>query len=316
MQTVEFYDRWVNGRGLRLVELLSGKWPKQAPERSLCSTDNTAQTTIALQRYEDVKPKLPVLDSGALLPVSHVLLHGSMATGDSCAFSDIDIAVIIEDRRAFPAEQHRDAVFELRRLLHAALAYDPLMHHGLMFIGASTLDNYDQRFLPVDTLRKARVLHGPPVLELSVTDASHSAFVQKLRQCAASLRKHVGEHTFWQNDFRLKNFLSGALLMPARVLAARGTHVYKRESFEMARDLFDRADWEFIARCEGLRVFWKSAPDPLPHRWVPDRCHPRLLEVVGSRTSSTLNARRLSKQMIEGLLRSAQRFLDRVEAIA
>jgi hypothetical protein len=239
-----------------------------------------------------------------------------MATGDACAFSDIDIAVFVDDRRAFSMGQHRAAVFELRRLLHRVLAYDHLMHHGLMFFPASALQHYDQRFLPIDTLRYARVLHGPPELSLTLADPPDGAFTQSVRACAASLRKHVRERTFLRNDYCLKNFLSGALLMPARVLAAHGIHVYKRDSFEIAREMFDRADWEFVARCEGLRAFWKSPPEPLPHRYVPSRCHPRLRQVIGAQMSPVMNARRLSNVMTNGLLQSAERFLDRVEAVA
>jgi predicted nucleotidyltransferase len=316
VQTVDFYDRWVNGSGLRLVQLASGEAPShQAPEPSPAVAATAPNITLDLERY-DGAPELPALDAEALLPISHVLVHGSMATHDSCAFSDVDIAVIVDDRGRFSPELHRAAVLELRRLLHAVLAYDPLMHHGLMFFPASGLACYDQRFLPLETLKCARVLHGPSALNVHLTDAPASLFRDALRRCAASLRKHVRERTFLNNDYRLKNFLSGALLMPARILAARGIHVYKRDSFEIARELFARSDWEFILRCEGLRAFWKTPREPMAHRLVPNNCHPSLRQVIGLRMSPTMNARRLSKAMTDGLLRSAERFLDRVEAAA
>jgi hypothetical protein len=185
-----------------------------------------------------------------------------------------------------------------------------------MFLPASALTKYDQRFLPIDALRYARVLHGSQTVEIGAAAAPPAAFAETLRRCALSLRKHLRERKFLHDDYRLKNFLSGALLMPARVLAARGIHVYKRESFDMARELFDRADWEFIARCEALRAYWKLPPEPIAHRLVPEQSHPRLRQVIGSSMSPSLNARRLSTPMLEGLLRSAERFLDRAEAAA
>lgn len=313
---VEFYDKWVNGAGLRLLELATGAAPvNQAPEPSPAVRTSTHAISLNLEQYEG-EPQLPALNSEALLPISHVLVHGSMATRDACAFSDIDIAVIVDDRQPFAPEKHRAAVLELRRLLHAALAYDPLMHHGLMFLPASALTRYDQRFLPIDALRFARVLHGPATLELTPTDAESNAFAQTLRRCADSLRKHVRDRQFLQNDYLLKNFLSGALLMPARFLAARGVYVYKRESFDIAREIFDKLDWDFIARCESLRAFWKRPHEPLVHRYVPYGSNPRLRQVIGSRLSSTMNARRLSKSMTDGLLRSAERFFDRLEQVA
>lgn len=313
---MEFYDRWVNGAGLRLVQLVSGAAPEDpSPELSPTVQAGTHVSRLHLERY-DSEPQLPALNAASLLPITHVLIHGSMATHDACAFSDIDVAVIVEDRRQFKVEAHRAAVFELRRLLHAVLAYDPLMHHGLMFMRASALTNYDQRFLPIETLRCARVLHGPETLELSSTNAPQETFAERLRRCAASLRKHVRDRAFLQNDYALKNFLSGALLMPARVLAANGIHVYKRDSFEIARELFNAPDWDFITRCEALRAFWKSPHEPLADRYVPNRCHPRLRQIIGARMSPKMNVRRLSKSMVDGLLRCADRFLDRLEAVA
>jgi hypothetical protein len=54
----------------------------------------------------------------------------------------------------------------------------------------------------------------------------------------------------------------------------------------------------------------------LADRCLPKRCHPRLRLVIGSRMSSTMNARRLSTAMTDGLLKSAEQFLNRVEAVA
>jgi predicted nucleotidyltransferase len=317
VQDVDFYDRWVNGAGLRLLQLAVGAVPEnQKPKPSSPPVPaSTREITLHLSQF-DGEPELPPLDREALLPVSHVLVHGSMATRDACAFSDVDIAVIVDDTQEFAPRQYRTAVVELRRLLHAALSYDPLMHHGLMFLPASALRCYDQRFLPIETLRCARVLHGPSTLQLSLVPAPDGSFAQTLRRCAAALRKHVRERSFLQNDYQLKNFLSGALLMPARILAARGIHVYKRDSFAIAQELFSRSEWEFVARCEGLRAFWKAQHEPLADRCLPKRCHPRLRLVIGSRMSSTMNARRLSTAMTDGLLKSAEQFLNRVEAVA
>jgi predicted nucleotidyltransferase len=317
VQTVEFYDRWVNGTGLHFVELASGKAPKQAPVPSPSpSTADTPKTVISLEPYEGCKPQLPQLDAQAATPVSRVLVHGSMATQDACPFSDVDIAVIVDDCTEYTLEQHASAVRELRRLLHAALEYDALMHHGLMFFPLSGLQRYDQRFLPIETLRCARVLHGDPSLELHSGPEAKQHFADSLRRCAAALLQHLHDESYLRDDYRLKSFLSGALLMPARVLAAKGTHVYKRDSFDLARELFDRADWEFIARCEGMRCFWKRPPEPLARRCVPQKSHPRLLQIAGERVAPHMNSRRLSKAMIHGMATSAERFFGRLEAIA
>jgi predicted nucleotidyltransferase len=313
---VRYYEHWVNGAELRVAQLAAGAYPRSAPQPHPQTAPKGVNVALELAAHDSKHLALPALDTQALAPIKHVLLHGSMATGDACDFSDVDIAVFVDDMNAYAAEQHHAAVIELRRLLHGALAFDSLMHHGLMFSPAHSLQAYDQRFLPVDTLARARVLHGAQTLQVCVSPPDLQRFSQALRSCCASLRLHVESGDFLQDDYRLKNFLSGVLLMPARILAARGTYVYKRESFELARSLFSNTQWEFVARCEALRALWQRPPAPLTYRTVPETSHPRLLQIIGRWFAPRLNTRRLSSTMVDGLTRSAHRFLARVEEVA
>lgn len=303
---------------MRVAAMAAALEPHDAPDDCTCPERHRAPQFVTLQNapYDALQPRLPKLDPLRLEPIERILVHGSAATQDACAFSDLDIAVFVDDTRCYPARAHREAVGELRRLLHAALAHDPLMHHGLMFAPASALQGYDQRFLPVETLRTARVLHGSPSFEVHLLERSAAEAKQSLASCAASLARRLGGPEFLADDFQFKTFLSGALLMPARVLAARGIHVYKRESFELAREFFTARQWEFVARCEALRSLWLRPPAPVAHRLVPKMLHPRLRQIFGASYSPRLNVRRLSSVMVDGLLKSAQLFLRRVETLA
>lgn len=318
-EVVTFYERWVNGGDLRVVELAAGRAPAAAP-RPCSSAESERQagvTSLTLAPYDGAcGAPLPKLDASSLAPVSHILVHGSMATSDACAFSDVDVAVVLDDEREYPAAAHRAAVLELRRLLHAIYRYDPLMHHGLMFVAASDFRRYDQRFLPVKTLECARVLHGPPQVRVRLAPPPDGHFTGALRASASSLRRRVERRDFLADDYALKSVLSGALLMPARVLSAKGEFVYKRDSFDLARSLFTRREWEFIARCEALRSLWKRPPAPFLQRHVPSRAHPRLAQVAGARFAPRLNVSRISESMAGGLAAGASAFLDRLERIA
>lgn len=260
------------------------------------------------------EPPLKV-DSSALAPISHVLVHGSIATHDACPFSDVDVAVIVDDRREFSAEQHACAVGELRRLLDALFSYDGLMHHGLMFFPASGLYAYDQRFLPIRTLELAGVLHGPLEIKLWEAAEPRAHFTQTLRSSAQSLLRHFINRTFCVNDFLFKQVLSGTLLMPARVLAAHGTHVYKRDSFDLAREYFTEKSWELVARAEALRSAWIRPPRSALDRAMTGRVHPYLRTQLSRRASPTLNVRRLSENMIAGMEKSAKVFAERIEEL-
>ena len=303
---------------MRVAAMAAALEPRSAPETCSCPVTQRAPQILTLENapYDAPQPRLPALDPLRLEPIERILVHGSAATADSCAFSDVDIAVFVDDTRCYPAHAHRDAIAELRGLLHAALAHDPLMHHGLMFAPASALQGYDQRFLPVETLRTARVLHGSPAFDVHLLERSAGEAKATLVSCAQSLARRVQTPDFLADDFQFKTFLSGALLMPARVLAARGVHVYKRESFKLAHEFFTARQWEFIARCEALRSLWVRPPAPLPHRLVPTMLHPRLRQIFGASCSPRLNVRRLSSVMVDGLLKSAQLFLRRVETLA
>lgn len=314
-EVVTYYDRWVNGADLRVADLVAGRMPSNAPEPAPGQVLNANRTVLQLEPYDGSSPRLPHLDASKLATVRHVLVHGSMATHDACGFSDIDIAVIVDDVRSFTPDQHRRAVRELRRLLRAALGFDSLMHHGLMFFPASKLERYDERFLPIEALRCARVLHGPQTVHLHATAAPLEEFRASLRAAAASLRKRFASSDFLQNDYQFKNVLAGILLMPARVLAARGVLVYKRDSFELAREFFTPAQWDLIGRSEALRSTWVRPPAPALNSFVPPASHPHLRRIVGSRMAPRLNARRISPRMLDGLRAGANAFLDRVEAI-
>lgn len=297
--------------------MAAGAAPRVAPPA--CGRPGEQPSTthkLSLDRYGALDPALGRVQPTRLWPIRHVLVHGSAATQDMCAFSDIDVAVFVDDSRPFSAAEHRVAVRELRRLLHTIFHHDALMHHGLMFAPATSLDAYDQRFLPLETLRNARVLHGPQTFEVRVIEPARDDAAQSLASCARSLRKHLHEAAFCANDYTFKNFLSGALLMPARVLAAHGTYVYKRESFALAKELFKPQAWDFIARCEGLRALWQRPPAPAAHRAVPRAAHPKLLQIFGARYAPRLNVRRVSRPMLEGLIQTAHLFLDRVENFA
>jgi hypothetical protein len=314
---VRFYHHWVNGEQLRLVQLAAGRMPAAGPQPPSPALEGAGTPIeLDLDAHDGDPVALPALDRQALQPVSHVLLHGSMATRDGCNFSDVDIAVFVDDLRSYPIDAHHAAIAELRRLLRAVFECDALMHHGLMFAGTSSLRKYDEQFLPVAALRCARVLHGPRRLRISLADAPPERFRETLRRTAQSLRRHFADRDFLDNDYRLKSVLSGSLLMPARVLAAKGEHVYKRESFALARELFARNEWEFIARCEGLRALWVRPPAPVLGRGVPAKSHPYLRQIVDARMAPRLNVQRLSRKMIDGLTHTAHAFLDRVEAIA
>jgi len=178
-------------------------------------------------------------------------------------------------------------------LLRAVLSFDPLMHHGLMFIGRSKFGRYEETFLPVATLRLARVLYGSNVVELTFAGPDLARAKRRLRQAVAALRKQIQSGVYSRSDYHLKNFISGVLLLPALYLASRSVFVYKRDSFALAKSEFKSPQWALIERAEELRLSWRQSPGPRFISTLLRAFHPRAAMTLSARVPTRRNVRRL-----------------------
>jgi predicted nucleotidyltransferase len=242
--------------------------------------------------------------------VTNILVHGSQATDDACAFSDVDILVILDDRHQFARNDHVKAIRELRRLLASIYEFDTLMHHGLMLLPASALDAYDERFLPVETLRVSKVLAGPLSLALSPAPHDKTGSVKRIHAAAESITMQMGRRIHRRGDYQLKNLVSGILLLPALFLASKSHFVYKRESFELARPYFSAAAWNFIASAEQIRRDWIKPQYPWWKNATVAIGHPRSRTLLSEAIPTRLNLKRPSQDAaIRQLEQAASEFL-------
>jgi hypothetical protein len=274
MDVTGYYERSVNGEGLPSLAALVGAPVRGQPATSTAADASGEPIVLTLPLQTEIP--VPHLRPERLAPVRHVLVHGSQATRDACAFSDIDVLVVLEDRRRFSMREHHDAARELRALLRAVYRYDPLMHHGLMFCAASRFDAYDQSFLPVEALRCSRRLHGPQHFSLSVAPANAPAMRARVQRAVRVLGERIGERAYERGDFAFKRFISNVLLLPALVAAARGEFVYKRDSFALTKPWFTGGAWSGIARAEEYRATWTRAPQAAFQRALCEFTHPCL----------------------------------------
>jgi hypothetical protein len=291
-----YYERWVNGNGLRTASAL---WPRG---RDILAPASAPQRRVSAEHATTVEftqgpplVDLPHLDAQALAPVGSIVVHGSQATGDACAFSDVDVLAIVEDVRPFSPAEHRRAARALQSLLRRLYRIDPLMHHGLMLLPASALDAYDESFLPLETLGLARVLHGPSRLEIRTVPPDVTRLRARVRGVLYVLRRLVDERAYERSDYALKRLISNVLLLPALIAEARGSFVYKRESFALARPLFREDGWSGIARSEELRRSWRAASARTLPETLEGRIHPCLLNRAAIRRQARENAARLLK---------------------
>lgn len=314
MDAVRFYERWVNGRDLRTLPALFGAGPRSKPASAVPQSEVADATSIELGTAGPAVT-LPPLRSENLAPISCVAVHGSQATRDACDFSDVDVLVVVEDRKTFTAEEHAAAVKELQGLLRAIYRYDPLMHHGLMFFPASGFDAYDQTFLPVETLRRACALHGPSRLAIRLIPEAKNSSSKRVLNALSVIRTRLAEHAAQRDDYSFKRMISNILLLPALLAAARGHQVYKRDSFPLARDWFSDDEWSGIRRTEEYRNLWKRTNEPILQRVLGETSHPSVRVRLSARLSSRANVSRLLEPSANAWLADLNRTFQRAEAI-
>jgi len=190
--------------------------------------------------------------------VTHIILHGSYATGDTTNFSDIDILVIVDVK--FPSSLNGDIKL-LKRILYQLYMIDPLMHHGLFFIDKWIIENfYSEYFLPIETLQNGKILYGNPQINLAVVNDHFLNFqIDRLLKIINSLdNNYIKKKSFKISDWHLKYFISSLLLIPSLILGTKGIFVYKKKSFDLAPEFISDKAWQPIKIAEQIRTNWLS----------------------------------------------------------
>ena len=183
-------------------------------------------------------------------------LHGSQATQEANAFSDVDALVILRDLDNRSAEK---AV--LKKLIHSQKYFyklDPLQHHGWFILKESQLKQYPQTYFPHEIFEYCRSLYPDKGRELSICyDESRIDYVQPLRDLCASLLGKLDRGWRPQNLYSLKSFLSEFMLLPALYVQARDrAGVFKKFSFSKARHDFTAEQWLIMDEISVIRAEW------------------------------------------------------------
>ena len=255
------------------------------------------------------------IDGSRLAPIYQILLHGSQATNDTCDFSDVDVLVILDDSRPFTASEHRTAISELRALLKSIFLYDCLMHHGLMFLRRSLLEDYEEAFLPVETLQNAMVLHGPLRVRLRRAVPHLSLIKKRLRASAKSLNNRLERNDHTRNDYSFKSLLSGLLLMPSLLLESVNVFCYKKESFSLGPRQFADINWSVITWAEELRLRWKRPPTPFLQNVVSKVAHPHTIIRLSRTYPPRMNVELFLGDQADAFKTGCQEFLHCVTAL-
>ncbi|MGB6484421.1 MAG: nucleotidyltransferase domain-containing protein [Candidatus Acidiferrales bacterium] len=256
----KFYEAYVNGQGIRTSRYLAFPFGSGiAPENYLKTTaPNESSTELVFERSSNAG-----LLNQELTTVYSLLLHGSQASNEVMPFSDIDVVAILDDSLLHTPLAIKKDVLALRRFCRWMFSQDPLMHHGLMFIALSEFSHYDESFLPIQTLVEAKSICGNCRIRIIKGNSADVNAAGKLRRSLYWLCQYDFNLHHFQQDYSLKEFISGILLLPAQYLASAGRFMTKRDSFKIAYTEFPKIDWSVIQRAEEIRAKW-TAPELHP----------------------------------------------------
>ena len=176
--------------------------------------------------------------------LSYFILHGSMATLDYVkGWSDVDTFAVVKE--SIVLEPNR--LLELRQVMFDTSVFyfmvDPFQHHGTMMCSEIDLRYYPQSYLPFDTLRRSKAIikddAGLHIVERDEGIETLNAFWKALQV----IRKTYSEpDRYLSNFFNFKLFLAYLMTLPTYYLQAKGTHVYKKFSFDIVYKEF-REKW-------------------------------------------------------------------------
>jgi predicted nucleotidyltransferase len=182
--------------------------------------------------------------------VVDVLIHGSIATLDYSPWSDYDLIIIIKDKSITSINtliKIRRNIVKINKLLYLN---DPLQHHGFFIISESDLFNYDENYLPIDTIRNGVSMFGVDKIIIFKINSNKKYWQNKLLKLIYEL-KSIDVSSL--NIFTWKLFCHNMLLIPSLFLETQGIYVYKKHSFELISKYFDKDDLEIIDYLSNIR---------------------------------------------------------------
>lgn len=195
-------------------------------------------------------------------------VHGSLGTYEEIPYSDFDALAIIKNS----VFKDRKRLIRVARKLCGAQSImfqcDPLQHHGWFVLSEAQLNSYPEWYFPVELFDHAKSLFVDKGLELTISmrDSEGIEMHRFHSFCDAILQK-IEMRQYPKNLYQLKSFLSAIMLLPSLYTQARdGRGIFKKYSFEAARNDFFQDEWAVMDSVSIIRSNWSSRISSAKHR--------------------------------------------------
>ena len=195
-----------------------------------------------------------------------VILHGSLGTDEVVNYSDFDALVIIKDEvftdknRLARVAHH---LFQARKFMYE---HDPLQHHGWFVVPECALQSWPESYLPVEALKNASQILSENSQEIVFNPiASPKKCGQHLLGLTVGIQNDLSNNLYGKSLYKFKSLMSKVLLLPTLYLqSGQGTGVFKRESFDLAKDKFTKEDWSAVVAASNIRQAWPNVRPLFP----------------------------------------------------
>ena len=241
---------WANERYLYF--LLNNKIKKFAEENNLIKPgfDLKIETVNNCKLIPSWFNDLKSYDKRLRDHKAKLIIQGSYADSEITNYSDVDLIIFYHP--------YSESVLEIKSEIEIfLLEIDPLQHHGVFMIDFNTIGYYWQMDLPVNVLKKAKCFSNEnySLSIKGILDENVSSFyaVKNIINIIKSFR---------EKDYRLiglwewKFFVSQLLLLPSLLSGSKGNYIYKRDSFDVVKQMYSCNAWYCIEKASNIRDLW------------------------------------------------------------
>jgi len=212
-------------------------------------SNNYLKPVLELKKFSENNLKEYLID---------IHVHGSLATLDYVkGWSDFDTLVIIKKETI----EDSSKLLKLRGILYKSRKFlyrmDPLQHHGHLIFTEYDFDYYCQTFFPIALFKYSKSLLNCKKFEFKLRNCRNDN-IKKFRWFADYFKKIASSEDCRMSSYDLKFFLHAVTLFPAMYLQAKGLHVYKKFSFDIAKKGFSKKEWNAVDYVSSLRKNWKA----------------------------------------------------------
>ncbi len=201
--------------------------------------------------------------------IQSFLIHGSFATKDFLEnWSDLDTLVILDDKIFGGSDNIKSAHNIFRKIALLFYKIDPLAHHEFTFMTGFDLDYYSSSLFPPVIYDYSLLISGKKELKISIHPDDYEK-IHRMAEFVNYFRNKILLSKFSANKYFWKNDLAFIMMWPSFMLQAENLYLYKKYSFEKAKEKFPSINFSVVDGATSIMKNWK--------RFNLLRCYPNVL---------------------------------------